>query len=336
MPATERVPVTACEVGRDYLVGDPPERLEYVGASLGFYFFGDAAAVLHGVSPREGGRVRLSADAYVFEAPWVPRIDAVNPPDAPRRDPVERATPLPPEVIATISDLEVRARAEQHAASHAAMDAAARAAAGPGEPKTAGRCPGGGKERRVQLDADALATRKWKCPVPGCGRVFGIKPAKEGDAWVATIPGHNFPKPEEGAGAAAVPAIPSIPSATAVPAIPTIPSFLLSGSAPAIPPIPSATAAPIPSATAVPSIPPIPSATTIPSIPTVAIPSIPVIPIPAIPAIPPIPRADSQFMPPLASGAPAIPAIDVVFRQHVLACPACQVGLCDAGRKLAS
>ena len=299
MPATERVPVTACEVGRDYLVGDPPERLEYVGASLGFYFFGDAAAVLHGVSPREGGRVRLSADAYVFEAPWVPRIDAVNPPDAPRRDPVERAAPLPPEVIAGISDPEVRARAEQHAVSHAAMDAAARAAAGPGEVKTAGRCPGGGKERRVQLDADSLATRKWKCPVAGCGKVLGIKPAKEGDAWVATIPGHNFPKSEEGVGAAVVPAIPSIPAA-AVPAIPSIPS----------------------SATAVPAIPPIPRASLILSGRVAELPS--------------IPRADPGFLPPFPPGVSDPAVIGVAFRQHVLACPVCQVGLCDAGRKLAS
>lgn len=122
---------------------------------------------------------------------------AVSPPDATEPAAVDRAAPLPADVIANETDAEIKARAEKHAAEHAEKQAAAEAAKPAGEKKAGGRCPGVGKDQRVKLTNEQAAKKRYACPV--CKVELKIKPSS--DFSEATLPPHNMPKvnkPSEG------------------------------------------------------------------------------------------------------------------------------------------
>jgi len=113
---------------------------------------------------REAGGFPTGALATT-EVPTVPlSIAAINPADAPPVDMVAAAAPLPPEVIATIEDAEIKQRAETHA-----QMSAARAAVDPKEKK--GKCSFVGTV--VPVTQKEATTRKKKCPV--CNADFKLK-----------------------------------------------------------------------------------------------------------------------------------------------------------------
>lgn len=134
-------------------------------------------------------RARLAAEDT--RAPLLaPHIGAVNPPDAPPDDPVAAAAPLSPEVIATITDPEIKKRAEDHAAA-AAAKAAAQAGVQPEKAKASGKCSGGGL--RVQFTDEQIKlkqTKKYVCPK--CGKVLTTRPSADNKE--ATLPGHLLSK----------------------------------------------------------------------------------------------------------------------------------------------
>lgn len=103
------IPVTACEPGGKYLDGNGA-AIDFVGASGGQYFF----------VYKNGSRLSMPASGSVKPATHMLVIDStvgsVNPPDGLRPGLAKAADPLPPETIATISDPELKARAEAHAA----------------------------------------------------------------------------------------------------------------------------------------------------------------------------------------------------------------------------
>lgn len=174
-------------------------------------------------------------------APALPRIDAINPLDAPPVDPIAEADPLPPEVIATIENPELRQRAEEHARAHAARRLEAAQSSGK-EGKVSGRCPAG--HQRVVL-AEGQDKRKYTCPV--CGKRLGIKPSADGKE--ATLPGHLMPRTEDTTMTAAAPSASTSTVAGVAPPLPPATT--------AIPPLPPGIVPPpIPSLTVVPPLPP--------------------------------------------------------------------------------
>lgn len=233
VPATgfsSRVPVTACDPGRQYVLaeaGKPPVTVRHVGvertADGSVYVF-------------EGpdGRVTRRAEDYLHEvvarATVPPPIGAILPPDAARHNALTAADPLPREVIDQIADPEVRQRAEDLATRHAdaARVAAAEAAASAGGgDKTSGRCPRG--KQKAPLTTDQLASQRWTC---SCGKVFEktkFKPSKDGDVWVFEIPGHNLPSVPVSLPPKSDP--PSLPASAAPPAL-AIPTAISAGESP--------------------------------------------------------------------------------------------------------
>lgn len=168
--------------------------------------------------------------------PVLPRVGAVNPPDAPLYDPVTAAAPLSPEAIVAIEDLELRKRAEDHAAAWRA----AQPPPPPSEKKSSGKCPGAtsdtGVPVRVKLTQEQAAKKRFPCPE--CGKVLKIKPSS--DFTEATLPGHLMSKSEESA--PPPPAPPSVVSAPPVPPPYVAPSALPGQTAMplVVPPVPPA------------------------------------------------------------------------------------------------
>jgi len=160
---------------------------------------------------------------------------AVNPPDGPVPDLVVGAEPLPPEVVAQITDPEIRRRAEEHAAQVQARAAEEAAARPPEEKKSSGKCPAGGQ--RVTLSQEQAAKKKYPCAT--CGKVVGIKPSS--DFTEATLPGHMRPRADEVV-AAVVPEVPALPPVPAVLQPPPLPQSVASTSStilpPPLPPVP--------------------------------------------------------------------------------------------------
>jgi len=140
-------------------------------------------------------------------------VGAVNPPDAPPRNPVTVAEPLSPEVIAAIEDSEVRKRAEDHAAAWKA----AQPPPPPGSEKKSGKCERAGE--RIQLTQEQAAKKRYLC---SCGKELKIKPSS--DYKEATLPGHLMPKSEGATTAAAAleppPPPPPIPETVLPPPLP--------------------------------------------------------------------------------------------------------------------
>lgn len=168
------------------------------------------------------------------EAPPLPHtVSSINPADAPPRDPVREADPLPAETVAQISDPNLRAYVEQHAAEASARTAASTPEK---EQKTGGRCPGG--EQRVTMTDKMKLSRKAPCP--SCGKDFKVKDDQlviENNAVYAVLPRHNRPKD--------APAAPVVAAPVAAPPLPA-------------PPPPPSAPAPSPPAVASPPPPPLP------------------------------------------------------------------------------
>lgn len=177
-----RIDVADCEMDVEYLVvagAAPPAPMTFAGTSKGFSFFADAA----------GQRQRFAvADIAVHanNAP-APEISAVLPPDATKPDFVTSAAVLPAEEVAKIVDPEIKARVEAHARAAAELAALS---AKTSEEKAGGRCAAGGQ--RVPLTVDMAMAREMVCAT--CGKTIKLKPAKDGERWIATLPNHNRPK----------------------------------------------------------------------------------------------------------------------------------------------
>ncbi len=259
-----------------------------VGCQPGWVFNGHGAVTCTGCA----GKGRLVDRLPTVQA--VPTIGQVNPPDSPNYTTIVSAAALPAAVIQNIEDPELKARAEKHASDVQAEEArkkaaedAEKAAAGTA-PKTSGNCSGG--KQRLQLNSDAIANRQMPCPV--CGKVLKLKPAKEGEVYVATLPGHRIPQAEAAAapdanqgtgGTGTPPPLPSSPPPLPTGAVPPLP-YIAPGALPGqtamtqvVPPLPTSIP-PLPS-----HVPPLPSG--IPALPA-SIPPLPVFVAPAIPALP--------------------------------------------------
>lgn len=145
------------------------------------------------------------------------RPDSVNPADALPPAPGEIADPLPPETVASISDPEVRRRAEEHGTAVAA----AAPPPLPGRTEGGGKCPGG--SLRVQLSQEQAGKKKYVCQT--CGKELRIKPSA--DFTSATLPGHLRPKAEASAAPPPIPAQvpPPLPVSASAPL--SVPSTLL-------------------------------------------------------------------------------------------------------------
>ena len=180
------------------------------------------------------------------DVPSLPHtVSSINPADAPPRDPVNEADPLPADAIAQIADPALRAHVEQHAAEAAARSAASTPEK---EQKAGGRCPGG--EQRVTMTDKMKLSRKAACP--SCAKDFKVKDDQiviENDVVYAVVPRHNKPKDV----APSIPAAPSAPSAPP-PAPPAQAAAVAPPPAPPLPPTP-----PVQSAASSPP-PPLPSA----------------------------------------------------------------------------
>ena len=159
-------------------------------------------------------------------------VSSVNPADAPPRDPVREADPLLPEVIAQISEPNLRAYVQQHAAEATAREAAT---APEQAQKSGGRCPGG--EQRVTMTDKMKLNRKAPCP--SCGKDFKVKDdqivIEDGNVF-AVLPRHNKPK-DVPAAPAASPSPPPAPPAPPIVASPPPPPPPLPA-VPAAPPLP--------------------------------------------------------------------------------------------------
>lgn len=181
----------------------------------------------------------------------VPHVGAVNPPDAPPSDLIQDAAPLSPEVVATLTDPELRKRVEEHAAAAQA----AQSAAAPGKEKTSGRCPGGGQ--RVQFTQEDLLrfvnqkSKKREKACLSCGRMVAVKTLDDGSG--GDLAGHLIEPKEKSAASTAPPATSTLP-----PPPPPIPAPA-AGAPPPLPPgVP-----PLPAAAV--SVPPLPPAAPLPS-----------------------------------------------------------------------
>lgn len=148
---------------------------------------------------------------------------AINPPDGPAANLLTGADALPPEVIAALTNPDLKARAEAHAAEHAAKaaaEAAKKAVESP--PKSGGRCPQGGV--RVQLTQEQAGSKKYPCT---CGKVLAIRPSA--DYKEATLAGHLMPKKEDEA--APVESAPELPE---IPDVPDAPPTIIADSDPLV------------------------------------------------------------------------------------------------------
>jgi len=201
--------------------------------------------------------------------PAAPRLDAVVPPDAPTPSFMQAADPMPAEEIAQIGDPAARARAEAHALQHATIAAAQAAVVSEEKDKSSVWCPGG--KQRIPLTIDIALARKMNCA--SCGKEIGLKPAKEGEVYVATIPRHKpvgavVTQPT----AAATQVATEVPATTSAPPTPSVPA----------PPIP---APPVSTMAVVPPAPPAPPQVV--AAPTAVVPPAPVVAPPAPTAVAP-------------------------------------------------
>jgi hypothetical protein len=149
---------------------------------------------------------------------------AIVPPDAPTPDAIDIADPPPAAEIAQIEDPVLRAKVEEHARLYAERHAADTA-------ESSVWCAGG--NQRIELTVDVALARKMACAV--CGKLNGIKPAKEGDKFFATFPRHKPVKVATVGGVQApvetitqVPALPPAPPPPPVPPAPPAPPVLAS------------------------------------------------------------------------------------------------------------
>ncbi len=206
LPMTDAVRTAAIEAERARLLAEDAAP----AVSYGFCMSCGASLTAANASRLQSGLVRHIACPKDLPLP-VPHIGAVNPVDAPPPDFIAAAAPLSAEVIATIADPELRARATEHAKAHAER-AAANAPAASDKPKS-GRCVAGGQTFALTREEGA----KGKKVCPSCGKLTKITPSADYESTV--MPAHNMPKVETAASTA-----PTATAATLPPAPPPLPA----------------------------------------------------------------------------------------------------------------
>lgn len=180
-------PVTACDVGKFYMING--FRCKFAGTST----LPDARKVYLFDHPTQPTPVTFEAHGWVDgEAPDVP---GVLPSDAPKSDPKQAALPLTGEMVKTVAPAIVAAAAgmgltptdDKKPDDNKASDTKTDDSKGTDGKK----CPASAS--RVALVGDEAVNREKVCPAEGCGKTLKIRPAKEGDTWVATLPKHDKP-----------------------------------------------------------------------------------------------------------------------------------------------
>lgn len=179
-----KFPVTACDVGKFYMING--FRCKFAGTST----LPDARKVYLFDHPTQPTPVTFEAHGWVDgEAPDVP---GVLPSDAPKSDPKQAALPLTEEMAKTVAPAIVAAAAGMGLAPTDAKTDDKKPDAT--DAKTDGKkCSASAS--RVALVGDEAVNREKACPAEGCGKTLKIRPAKEGDVWVATLPKHDKPTP---------------------------------------------------------------------------------------------------------------------------------------------
>jgi hypothetical protein len=181
---------------------------------------------------KDGGVFHVGCAALAPPPPVIamPHIGAVNPPDALPATQAQIAATLSPEVIAKITDPEIKSRAE----AHAVAAAAAPVAAGTKE-KTSGRCLFVGQT--IEITADDILAQRKKWPCPKCSKEMKLKPEKNpAGGFVGMFASHNMvgivaPTPVVAVEAPVAAPAPTPPPVVLAPAVPsdTTPNIFIVG-----------------------------------------------------------------------------------------------------------